>query len=372
MLSGTRLVAVARKEILQLRRDTRSLILAFALPLILLVLFGYAISWDIRDIKTAVLDQDATRRSRELLDALRSSGYFDLTAHIQRPGEIAPLMDRGRIQAVLVIPVDFAKHLDAGQSAEVQAIVDGSDANTATIVLAYLQAVILTYSTRVQLEGVPFTPPIDAQSRVWYNEELVSRNMIVPGLVAVIMMIIAAILTSLTIAREWERGTMEQLAATPVTRVEVVAGKLLPYLGIGLVDVVLSSALGVALFGVPFRGSAVLLMALSFMFLIGALGLGMFISAVARSQLLATQAAMLATFLPAFLLSGFMFAIETMPAALRAVTFMVPARYFLVVTRGIFLKGVGIEVLMAQGLLMIAFAAAGLALAIGAFKKELQ
>jgi ABC-2 type transport system permease protein len=194
----------------------------------------------------------------------------------------------------------------------------------------------------------------------------------VPGLVAVIMMIIAAILTSLTIAREWERGTMEQLAATPVTRVEVVLGKLLPYLGIGLIDVVLSSVLGVVLFGVPFRGSPALLMMLSFMFLVGALGLGMFISAVARSQLLATQAAMLATFLPAFLLSGFMFAIETMPPVLQAVTLLVPARYFLVVTRGIFLKGVGIEVLMVQGLLMIAFAAVGLTLAIATFRKELQ
>jgi ABC-2 type transport system permease protein len=224
----------------------------------------------------------------------------------------------------------------------------------------------------VQLEGVRFTPPIEAQSRVWYNEELVSRNMIVPGLVAVIMMIIAAILTSLTIAREWERGTMEQLAATPVTRVEVVLGKLLPYLGIGLVDVVLSSVLGVVLFGVPFRGSVALLMMLSFLFLVGALGLGMFISAIARSQLLATQAAMLATFLPAFLLSGFMFSIETMPPVLQAVTHLVPARYFLVVTRGIFLKGVGIEVLMVQGLLMIAFAAVGLTLAIATFKKELQ
>lgn len=372
MLSATRLIAVARKETLQLRRDTRSLILAFALPLILLVLFGYAISWDIRDIRTAVLDEDGSRRSRELVDALRSSGYFDLAAYLDRPDEIPPLIDRGRIQTVLVIPVDFAKRLDAGQPAEVQAVVDGSDANTATIILGYLQAVVLTYSTRVQLEGVRFAPPIEAQSRVWYNEELVSRNMIVPGLVAVIMMIIAAILTSLTIAREWERGTMEQLAATPVTRIEVVLGKILPYLAIGLVDVVLSSVLGVVLFGVPFRGSPALLMMLSFMFLVGALGLGMFISAVARSQLLATQAAMLATFLPAFLLSGFMFAIETMPGVLRAITLLVPARYFLVVTRGIFLKGVGIEVLMVQGLLMIAFAVLGLTMAITTFKKELQ
>lgn len=213
--------------------------------------------------------------------------------------------------------------------------------------------------------------PVEADSRVWFNEELLSRNMIVPGLVAIVMAIIAAMLTSLTIAREWERGTMEQLAATPVSRLEVVLGKLLPYVAIGLVDIVVSSVLGVVLFDVPFRGSPALLMILSFFFLIGALGLGMFISAAAKSQVLATQAAMVATYLPAMLLSGFMFSIEVMPRFLQAITFLIPARYFLVVTRGIFLKGVGIEILYIQGLLMIAFAAAGLALAVLKFRKEL-
>jgi ABC-2 type transport system permease protein len=190
--------------------------------------------------------------------------------------------------------------------------------------------------------------------------------------VAVIMMIIAAMLTSLTIAREWERGTMEQLAATPVTRAEVVLGKLLPYLAIGLLDVVTTSLLGVWLFGVPFRGDPMLLMVLSAAFITGALGLGIFISAVAKSQLLATQISMIATFLPAFLLSGFMFAVDAMPAPLQAISLLVPARYFLVVTRGIFLKGVGVSVLYVQGLLMIAFAVLGLALAVRAFKKELS
>jgi ABC-2 type transport system permease protein len=213
--------------------------------------------------------------------------------------------------------------------------------------------------------------PLAAESRVWFNEELVSRNMIVPGLVATIMTIIAAMLTSLTIAREWERGTMEQLASTPVSRVEVVIGKLLPYLGIGLADVTLTSVLGVALFGVPFRGSVLLLAGLSFLFLTGALGLGIFISAVAKTQLLASQMSMLATFLPAFLLSGFMFSTDVMPKALQLVSYLVPARYFLVVTRGIFLKGVGPEVLHVQALLMVAFAVAGLGLAVRAFRKEL-
>ncbi len=371
MLNVNRLLAVAHKEMIQLKRDTRSLLLAFLLPVILLILFGYAITWDVDDIPTAVVDQDRSARSRELLDAFRSSGYFTLTVSLERTSEIESLLDQGRVQIALVIPPDFEKDLGAGRPAQLQAIVDGSDANTATIALGYTQAIVQMYSTRIQLQTVPLHPPITTQTRVWYNEELLSRNMIVPGLVAVIMMIIAAMLTSLTIAREWERGTMEQLAATPVSRTEVVLGKLLPYLAIGLIDVVISSAVGVLLFGVPLRGNPFLLMILSFFFLVGALGLGIFISAVAKSQLLATQMAMLATFLPAYLLSGFMFAIDVMPKALQMVTFLVPARYFLVVTRGIFLKGVGVEILRVQGLLMIVFAGIGLMLAIRVFKKEI-
>jgi ABC-2 type transport system permease protein len=371
MLNVRRLLAVSRKEVLQLRRDFRSLLLAFLLPAILLILFGYAITWDVDNIPTAVVDQDQSASSRELLDAFRSSGYFTLKVWLERTSEIEPLLDQRQVQIALVIPPSFQQDLGTGRSAKLQAIVDGSDANTATIALGYAQSIVQTYSTRIQFQGNTLHPPVTVQTRVWYNEELVSRNMIVPGLVAVIMMIIAAMLTSLTIAREWERGTMEQLAATPVARTEVVLGKLLPYLVIGLIDVVVSSALGVLLFGVPLRGSPFLLMVLSFFFLVGALGLGIFISAVAKSQLLATQMAMLATFLPAYLLSGFMFAIDVMPKALQIITYLVPARYFLVVTRGVFLKGVGIEVLHVQGLLMIIFAVVGLVLAIQVFKKEI-
>ncbi|HXV61472.1 MAG TPA: ABC transporter permease [Vicinamibacteria bacterium] len=369
-MNRTRLLAVARKEVLHLRRDRRSLILAFLLPVLLVILFGYAISWDVKDIETAVLDHDGSGRSRELLNAFWSSGYFRLVARLERPSEIDALLDRGTIRIALVIPPGFASDLDAGRTAQIQGIADGTDANTATIALAYARAIVRSYSNRIRVAGSR-APPIESRTRVWYNEDLSSKNMIVPGLVAVIMTIIAAMLTSLTIAREWERGTMEQLAATPVSRLEVVVGKLLPYLAIGLMDVVGVSLVGVFLFGVPFRGSAALLMMLSLAFLIGALGLGMFISAVARSQLLATQLAMVATFLPAFLLSGFMYDIAVMPKPLQAFTYLVPARYFLVVTRGIFLKGVGIEVLRVQGLLMIVFAVIGLFAATMVFKKEL-
>ncbi len=217
----------------------------------------------------------------------------------------------------------------------------------------------------------PMTIPIRTESRVWYNETLESRNMVVPGLIAVIMSIIAAMLTALTIAREWERGTMEQLAATPVHRIEVTLGKLLPYVGIGLADVALAGLAGVAILGVPFHGNIALLFVLTTLFLLGALGLGIFISAAVKTQVLATQAAILVTFLPALILSGFIFEIATMPVVLRAITYVVPARYFITVTRGIFLKGVGMETLWAEGFAMIIFAAVGLFLATKVFKKEI-
>jgi ABC-2 type transport system permease protein len=366
------LLAIARKEMLQLRRDPRSLGLAFLLPVLLIVLFGYAITWDVDHIATAVLDQDGSARSRALVEAVTSSGYFDVIEFPRSAAGIGPLLDRSRVRLALVIPADFGVDLGTGRPAHVQAIVDGSDANTATIVLSDVQAIVQNYSNAVQLAGVRRRPPIVSQSRVWYNEDLRSRNMIVPGLVAVIMAIIAAMLTSLTIAREWERGTMEQLASTPVSRLEVVLGKLLPYLGIGFVDVLVTCGLGVLLYQVPFRGSLLLLMGLSILFLVGALGFGIFISAVTRSQILATQLSILTTFLPSYILSGFMFSISVMPRPLQIVSLAVPARYFLVVTRGIFLKGIGVEVLWVQALLMVAFAALGLGLALRAFRKELQ
>jgi len=227
-----RLLAVSRKEVLQLRRDRRSMVLAFLLPLLLLLLFGYAISWDVREIATAVWDADQTPASRALLEAFWASGYFDEVARVDDAGAARAVLDRGEASVVLVLPRGFARDLASGETATVQALVDGSDANTATIVLAYSRAIVLGYGAHLmigegrRLEGGKPPLPLTVQSRVWYNEELRSRNMIVPGLVAVIMMIIAAMLTSLTLSREWERGTMEQLASTPVTRGEVVLGKL--------------------------------------------------------------------------------------------------------------------------------------------------
>jgi drug efflux transport system permease protein len=273
---------------------------------------------------------------------------------------------------VLIIPHDFSEKLSAREAAPVQLLLDGTDANSATIALNYSEAILARYSRDVILAGQRVQAPATAEPRIWYNPTLESRNMIVPGLVAVIMSIIAAMLTALTIAREWERGTMEQLAATPVARVEVVFGKLLPYMVIGVIDVAVTITAGMLVFGVPFRGNVLLLAAMTLLFLLGALGLGIFISATLKSQVLATQAAMVATYMPALLLSGFLFDIRSMPIVLKAVTYIVPAKYYIAVTRGILLKGVGAHVLWVQGLSMIIFAALGLTLATAAFHKRID
>ena len=355
--SVARLMTMARKEALQLRRDPRSLGMAFGVPAALLVLFSTVIKFDVNDIPLAVLDRSGSPGSRELVEAFTASGYFTLERRVARESDIDDLLARGSVRMALVIPPDFTA------SQRVQALVDGSDANTAQIALNYATAIV---ASRTALR-----PPLVVQARVWYNEELRSTNMIVPGLIAVIMMVIAAMLTALTVAREWERGTMEQLAATPVHRVEVIIGKLLPYLLIGLIDIVLAVLVGVTVFQVPLRGNPAFLLVQSLLFLCGALGLGIAISAAIKSQLLATQVAMVATYLPSLLLSGLMFDIGGMPLPLRVVSLVVPARYFIVVTRGVFLKGVGPDVLWIQSVSMLAFAVLGIGLAVRAFRKEI-
>ncbi|MDE0395092.1 MAG: ABC transporter permease [Gammaproteobacteria bacterium] len=372
MIDTHRLGAIARKEWIQLRRDPRSMILAFLLPIFLLLFFGYAINWDVREIPVAVLDQDRSDASRELIQALVASGNFVPELYLDSARETGDQLSRGEVKGVLTIPPNYASDLQArGQMPQVQLLLDGSDANTATIALNYADAILAQHESRLLPLGRDAVPPVTIETRTWYNPDLVSRHMIVPGLIAVIMSVIAAMLTALTIAREWERGTMEVLASTPVSRIEVVLGKLLPYLAIGLLDVAATVACGMAIFGTPMNGSIVLLAVYTVLFLTGALGLGIFISAAVKSQVLATQVAMLATYLPALLLSGFMFDIASMPRALQGVTFVVPARYFVTVTRGIFLKGVGPEVLWPQAILMAAFATLGLALATAVFRKEL-
>lgn len=369
-----RLLTIARKEWRQLRRDVRSLLLAFWIPIQLLLLFGYAISWDVRDIPTAVLDQDQSLASRSLVDAFRSAGYFRIVSQLDSPRGASRTLEAGRARVVLVIPVRFAQAMRAGRPAPLQLLVDGSDANTATISLGYANAIVTTWAAR-RASLAAAAPQVFAgvvpETRVWYNETLESRKVLVPGLVALIMMMVGSLLTSLAIAREWERGTMEQLVATPVRPAEVVIGKLVPYVAIGLADVAVTLAAGVALFQVPFRGSVLLLFVASLCFLAGMAGIGLAISALAKSQRLAMQLTLLLTYLPGFLLSGAFYDTGAMPAVLRAVSRAVPARYFVEILKGVVLKGVGLRELWADVVTLIAVAVLALALALHSFRKEL-
>ena len=370
-LDAGRLLALSRKEWIQLRRDPRSMALAFVMPVLMLLLFGYAITWDVRDLELAVLDQDRTAASRALVESFEASGYFTVVERLESYADVDAVVGRGDAATVLVIPPRFASDLAKGRGATAQLLLDGADANSATIAFGYADAIVDGYGRRAMAGAGQVAPPIDLRLRTLYNPTLESRNMIVPGLIGVIMMTIAAMLTALTIAREWERGTMEQLASTPATRAEIVLGKLLPYVLIGVVDVAVTAAAGVVVFGVPFRGSVLVFFGQTVLFLVGALGLGVFISAAAKTQLVAMQVALLATLLPAMLLSGFLFEIRSMPAALQAITYLVPARYFITATRGVMLKGVGPETLWVQAAFMVAFAALGLFAATRVFRKEI-
>ncbi|MFZ6007339.1 MAG: ABC transporter permease, partial [Nitrospirota bacterium] len=295
--------------------------------------------------------------------------YFTVVANADDHRDIDKYLDSGKAQVAVWIPNDFSKNIKTGKNAELQVIVDGSDSNTATIALGYITAISELYSQRIK--GGRITPLIDPRVRVWYNPELKSRNYIIPGLIAVIMAVIAALLTSLTIAREWERGTMEQLISTPVKTPELIIGKLLPYFFIGFVDVALSVIMAVFVFEVPLQGNLLLLAVLSSIFLFGGLSLGILISIAAKSQLVASQISMVVTFLPAFLLSGFMYAIANMPKPLQMITHIIPARYFVSILKGIFLKGNTFKFLIFETILLTFFGLMVFALANKKFKKRI-
>lgn len=368
-VSWVRLRALIRKEFIHIRRDPRSLAMAFLMPLILLVLFGYAITLDINNLHLAVYDQDRSAASRDYIRRFESSGYFTLVAHSASYAEVQHLLDSGKAHLGLVIPRNFARDLEAGRTAPVQALADGSDANTATIALGYVEGVTARY--RMEHAGAAVQPAVDNRVRVWYNPELKSRWFVIPGLIAVIMTVIAALLTSLTIAREWEQGTMEQLISTPVHPVELMLGKMTPYFLIGMLDMLLAVAMGVWVFGVPLRGSLLFLTGAGALFLFGGLGLGILISTAAKSQLVASQAAMVTTFIPAFLLSGFLYAIENMPYPLQVITHAVQARYFVAVLKAVFLKASPPGYLLAELLFLALFAAVVLGMAIRRFRKKI-
>jgi ABC-2 type transport system permease protein len=371
VFSIARLWAIARKEAIQLRRDARSLGLAFVLPVIMLVLFGYAITTDVTNITTAIVDRDHTPESRALVSAFGESNYFMVKYTPATSEGVEELIDLAKVRVVVVIPERFSVDLKAGRTAPVELILDGSDAKTANVARGYADAIARTFSQNAMVVAKQSPAPVQAETRVWYNETLESASMIVPGLIAVIMSIISAMLTALTVSREWERGTMEQLAATPVSRTEVILGKLVPYLVIGLIDVAIALVLGIFVFDVPFRGNLMTFALGTTVFLIGVLGLGTLLSTGLKSQLLASQAAIFATYLPALLFSGFMYTISNMPKILQWISTVVPARYYVSFTRGVFLNGNGLDVLWPSIFGLSIYAAFTIAMSIKNFKQEL-
>ncbi len=372
-----RLWAIARKEFIHVLRDPRSLAMAIAIPMLQLVLYGFALTLDVDRVPMVVWDQNGAHESRELVSRFTGSRYFALRGYVRDYREMERVIDEGEALVALVIPRDFARRVEAGRPAPVQMIVDGSDSNTATIAIGYATAITQGYSQDLTLEalrrmgGRPIVQPLELRPRAWFNAEMQSKNFLIPGLIAVIMNVIAALLTSLTVAREWENGTMEQLISTPIRGPELILGKLLPYFAIGMLDVTLAVLMGSYVFDVPLRGSGALVFAMAAIFLIGVLSVGMFLSVATRSQLLSSQVAMIVTYLPALLLSGFMFAIANMPQVLQVISHIFPARYFVKLLKGIYLKGLGLDFLALEAGLLILFAVLILIAANVAFKKRL-
>lgn len=365
---------VMRKEFRQIRRDSRSLIFMIFIPAFMLLMFGFALNFDVKHIPLAVVDQDGSRTSRDLVDKFRTTEYFDLKAELSRTGDIDGLMARDRIRAALVIPETFSEDLLAGRSPSVQFILDGANAMSGTTGAGYAAAILQSYSQKITFEalerrglGGP-TLPLRTEVRVWYNPELRSAQFLLPGLMAFILMVILTTSTAFSIVREKERGTMEQLHVSPLPPAALIIGKLIPYALISLASAHFVLALGWVLFGVAVKGNYFLLLLTMILFLISGLGQGILISTIARTQLVAFLLSVLTTILPTFILSGFVFPVRNMPVVIQAVTYFIPAKYFLVALRAIILKGTGIAAFWDQALFLAGFAVLTLALSVAKFR----
>ena len=346
-MNPLRIKALIRKEIYHLIRDYRSLYLAFAIPLILIILFGYALSLDVDNVETIVVDYDKSELSRDFISKLDASLYFHVSERLPQTKDAIDYLDHDRAKVAIVIPPNFMKSIGADRETPLQILIEGSDPNFAGIIRGYLtafteqynQKLLLSFLNRQGMEKI--SPPVDGRIRIWFNEDLESRNFIIPGIIAIIIMIVGALLTSLIIAREYENGTMETIKSLPVRAGELLLGKALPYFFIGLTDVLLAILLGQLLFGVVMKGSFWLMMAATSLYLGVALSLGLLISTVTKSQLMANQIAIMITYLPSVLLSNFVFPIVNMPNILQFITYIVPARYYIDILGGIYLRNTG-------------------------------
>jgi len=341
--------AIARKEIYHLLRDFRSLYLAFAIPLLLILLFGYALSLDVEQIKTIVVDQDRTDLSRDFIRRLGAGSYFRITAQLSDTNAVTDELDHGRATLAVIIPSGWTADLRADRETTVQILLDGSDPNFAGISRAYITGFIENYNRKLLADFLDrqgmekIRPPVEGRIRVWFNEDLESRNFIIPGIIAIIIMIVGAMLTSLVIAREYENGTMETIRSLPIRAGEFLVGKAIPYFLIALIDVLIAVLMGQVLFGIVMKASFWLMLLASSLYILVALTLGLLISSVTKSQMIANQAAVLLTYLPSLLLSNFVFPVINMPKALQLVTYIVPATYYIDILSGIYLRNLGLS-----------------------------
>jgi ABC-2 type transport system permease protein len=364
LLTKTRAVAV--KELRQILRDRRTLLILLFVPAFFLLVYGYALNFDVRHIRLGIQDNDRSVVSRDLISAFLNSGYFDFVVDLPNPAAIDGAIDRNEVRAVLIVPARFGTDVRNGRPAKVQLIVNGDNANSATTVVGYAFGLVTSRSAKYEMEarvGAPTGPLLTMEPRVWYNPELRSALFLVPGLIAYIAMLTAVVSTSLSVVREKEVGTMEQVRMAPLGPVPYVIGKTLPYFVISLASATIIVLVAMALFDLPMRGSWVSLVGAISLFLVGALAFGLLISTIAETQQVAFQVALLTSYLPTLMLSGFIFPISSMPAFLQTVTYVVPARYFLIVLRGIVLKGAPLATFWPELMALTIFATVVLGLA---------
>lgn len=354
-----RLKAIVRKEFYHLIRDYRSLYLAFAIPLLLIMLFGYALSLDVDHVPTVFVDFDQSVLSRDFIRKLKASSYFNVMGALPRMQDAVDALDHDRAKVAIVIPSDFMKTITADREAQLQVLIDASDPTFGNIIRGYITSFVERYNQKLLMSFLnrqgreELKPPVDGRIRIWFNEDLESRNFIIPGIIAVIIMIVGALLTSLVIAREYENGTMETIKSMPVRAPEFLLGKAIPYFFIGLTDVLVAILLGQLLFGIVMKGSFWLMILAASLYLGVALSLGLLISIKTKSQLMANQLAILTTYLPSLLLSDFVFPIVNMPGVIQYITLLVPARYFIDILSGIYLRNLGLAYLWPSLLVLL-------------------
>jgi ABC-2 type transport system permease protein len=380
MRARSPLWAIARKEFIQIRRDKAIIYMVFIFPLMMLILYGFGIRYDVKSVPMAIFDQDGTQTSRQYIERFEQSPYFTVQRYARSYSELESGINRGTTRIGIVIPPNFSERLSSNREAVVQLLVDGADNNTATIALSYASAISRTYSTGIvmqQLEAVLRNmnlpvPAVSAEPRIWFNPDLESVQFIVPGIIAVIMMIVGTVLTAVTIVKEKEQGTIEQIVSSPVKKYELMIGKTVPYAVLAYLDFLIIVVASYLMFGIHIKGSIPLLLVTAFFYLIGVLGIGILVSTVTQTQISAMFAAIMASMLPAILLSGFIFPIRQMPAALQALTIVVPARYFIEILRDIYLKGLGLESFWRETLYIMVFGVVMIALAAHRFRKKLD